>query len=362
MRRVRLYGFLGLLILGGCDFGSPIKGGGGTEGEGLTGLIVDEGGSPVVGAWVRAYSADDSSVALAKAAQAAMAAAAWAMPLDSAQTNGAGRFLLKNLAAGTYNLSASVRRGDTTFSIFIRGVVYGGGRQDLGTDTLRVAAEASLQIYAEDEPLRGAVCFVPGSPYRAVTDAWGSCVLAGLAPGTLKISVYHPDYEISRSDSTGISAGEQANCGTLELTIPAGWKVVRVGGYDIGLPPDMDSLQTFYGLDSWGAVYENAALYLAMDGGFTPPLSRPTHYPAYIHEDLILKGIGAAVRLSYNLPDSVTAGVIAGSRHEATLQNLRFFAGLEPVSPSPRARFQVYCTSGTACQTAKRILRTISKT
>jgi hypothetical protein len=212
---------LSALLVAGCDFGSPIKGGGGTEGEGLSGNLVDAGGSPVVNAWVRAYPAGDSSVPLARAAAplfAGATAATTATAVDSARTDAQGAFRLRHLSPGTYNLAASIRRDDTTLMWFLQGVIYDGGKASIGTDTLRASGSAGLQVWAGDELLIGATCFVPGSPFRTVSDGDGNCLFEELPQGNYVFLVTHPDFTITPSSNSEVHAGLHSICGAVDLS------------------------------------------------------------------------------------------------------------------------------------------------
>jgi hypothetical protein len=221
-----------LLVLASCDFGTPIHGGGGTEGEGLSGTLLDEGGFPAGGAWIRAYPADSTVIAWGKAAAngtngtngtngasgASRAVTDGPSPaVDSARSNAAGGFRLKRLPAGAYNLAATVRRGDTTFTVFIPGIVYGGGRQYLGLDTLLPAGSASLQVYTDAGLAVGASCSVPGSPYHAVSDSLGLCMFNELPQGTFFLRVSYEGYSTMVTSESYVNSEEHTPCGAVAL-------------------------------------------------------------------------------------------------------------------------------------------------
>ena len=111
--------------LGSCNFGTAP---GGTEGEGLTGILLDTHEKGAANIRVRVYPNNPATLAKGTAA---------APHADSTVTNSSGRFEFKNLVPGTkYNLAASFTRGDTVFSLFIRDILYAGGRQDIGSNAL----------------------------------------------------------------------------------------------------------------------------------------------------------------------------------------------------------------------------------
>jgi len=119
---------LGLLAAAGCDLEPPNRSGGGTEGVGLSGMLLLPDGSPAVGARVYAYALNDYRIGLAKAGGTS---AGDPVARDSAVSDVHGAFALDRLDPGTYNLEG-LRAGDTALGWFTSGVVYDGGKKDLG--------------------------------------------------------------------------------------------------------------------------------------------------------------------------------------------------------------------------------------
>jgi hypothetical protein len=180
--KLRILGLLAaLLFVHACEFGSA-PGGGGSGGEGLTGILVDGKGAAVANAKVWVYP--DTLAILAKAARAS------AVRIDSTTTDASGRYDFVNLTAGRYNLTASYTRRDTTYAFFLAGIEYPGGRADLGADTLRAASTVWAYVGdAEGIPVTNASCEIPGSPWRTFTDSLGRCEFKGVAGGEFTIRV-----------------------------------------------------------------------------------------------------------------------------------------------------------------------------
>ena len=120
---------LALLAATGCDLGTQNRSGGGTEGVGLSGVLLLPDGSPAVGARAYAYALTDDEASLDKVGVKFLGGAYIAQ--DSALSDANGGFHFARLAPGTYNVEA-LRAGDTALGWFTAAVVYSGGKQDLG--------------------------------------------------------------------------------------------------------------------------------------------------------------------------------------------------------------------------------------
>ena len=203
---VFLVGFLGLSA---CNFGTAP---GGTEGEGLTGILVDTHNRGTANIHVRVYP-DNPAVLHKGAAEVAHS--------DSTTTNSLGRFEFKNLVAGThYNLAASLSRGDTVYSLFIRDILYAGGRQDIGNKALAISGSISLRVLTGASTVTGSiVCRIAGSPFQGAVNDSGLCILTGLPPGIFQIEVLNPDFHIALSDALTVIQGTLTNGGSLELVL-----------------------------------------------------------------------------------------------------------------------------------------------
>lgn len=217
----RLIAALVLAALGaGCEFGNPT--GGGTGGEGLTGIVVDAGGAPVANAQVRLYS--ENAVPAKNAATGAS--------VPTATTGADGSYAFTDLAAGRYNLEASVHKGDSTWSVFVRGLAF-SRTLHRGADTLLPAGSLVLHVRsASNQPLPGARCFIAGSPWTATTDTAGVCVLSAVAPGTYRIRVSGPGVSIV-TDSLAVSPGGATDGGEVYLAPNRQSVQIRPGLYEM---------------------------------------------------------------------------------------------------------------------------------
>lgn len=186
-----------MFVVGGCNMALQ---GGGTEGEGLWGTFVDSEGMPVADAWVMAYLVPDTLPAMAKGT-------ARETPVDSARSDDNGKFHLKRLAQGTYNLFAEARHRHVALSAFIRDIEYTTPNLYLGTDTLRAPGSIALQVTGEGEPLTNASCHIENSPWEAVSGPAGTCALPGLPSGTYRIMASHPSFETALSGTITLAPG-----------------------------------------------------------------------------------------------------------------------------------------------------------
>jgi hypothetical protein len=196
---------MSLMLPVGCNLGTAP---GGTEGEGLTGILVDGSGAPLAQVTVRVHPRTRSSLAKGQAAPAT---------LDSTFTDARGRFDFKDLNDGRYNVSGTLVRQDSTLALFIQNVAYPGGRKDLGSRTLQASGGISFHLESDTALPAGVVCRVPGSPYQSVVDASGHCVLSGVAPGTYQVEVTAPGYETTGLSSVKVVSGIQSDAGHLDL-------------------------------------------------------------------------------------------------------------------------------------------------
>ena len=210
-----------LIAGGGCNLGEPIttSGGGGTEVEGLSGTLVTVGGLPAAGAIVRAYSADEDDASLARRAVAGNHVAPdTAVAADTADSSGS--FVLAGLPEGVYNIAATLSRGDSTYALFRQRVAVSGPAA-LPADTLRPGGTFSLRVVTGETSLAGALCAVPASPWTAVSDSTGLCLLTGLPPGVLHIEVTYPGAAVHGDDHT-VTPGDTSEPDTVDLPdVPA---------------------------------------------------------------------------------------------------------------------------------------------
>lgn len=355
--RLRMLGlFIALLFVYACEFGLA-PGGGGTGGEGLTGVVVDDHGMAVANAKVWVYP--DSLPILAKKA------AGFAAGRDSGTTNVRGRYDFRGLPAGRYNLSASYTRHDTTYALFIGGIDYKGGGLDLGADTLHTAG--TLWVYvsnAEDHLIEGALCDIPGSPWRALSDSTGNCVLEGVAPGDLTVRVTAPGKGKVLSPVTlqpgEISAACQVSLfGPGEGGIAANWVLTSLQGYAYYLPPELILQHEGFGEDSWDARYESPSMAFQMGMGMVGPLDRPDSFPDYSEETRILDSTDVSeftrgVLVSYRVPEPLQG--IYGAKYVAGIQV--YSHRLDVVLTG--MMFRIACETPEDQEQALRILRSVS--
>jgi hypothetical protein len=174
-----------------CNLGTS-PGGGGTEGEGLSGVLQDPDGRTVAGALVRVFP--EPRATLGKSALAAEAV------FDSVYSDSRGRFKFDSLPDGHYGLRSSVKRGDTTLVLMLREILYDGKEKSLGTHTLVVGGKLRMKIRSGTDasnpqhPLPGTQCAVVGLPYVFLADSSGVCMIDGLPPGQYAVRLSYPGY------------------------------------------------------------------------------------------------------------------------------------------------------------------------
>ena len=238
---------LALLLAAGCDF-SPITNVG-TEVEGLTGTLVTESGRPASGAWVRVHPV--SPTMLARAATTSITTAA----TDSVRTGATGAFQFKDLPNGLYNLSASVRRGDTTLALFLASL-HIVGDTNIGTDTLYRSGTIILQTRADGLSVPGAVCAIGDSPWLTFSDTSGMCILQGVAPGVYRITVSHPTYLKTITTDITVVTGDSVGAPSINM----------IDTSTVLLPPGAPTLVSPVGN---ALVEASSSLTWTGDGGWT---------------------------------------------------------------------------------------------
>ncbi len=171
--------------------------------KGLLGVLVDQKGSPVKGAVVKAIP--DTYEALAKRTTLAAITAA-----DSAITDSVGAFLITGLAKGSYNLMGISGKGDLV--ILIKGIKYGGETTllELQADTLRVPGKLSGRIVFGEGDSGGIVCTIPGTAFRTVTGDSGTFTLSGLPQGTYSITYRKDGLKAITDTAVIVKSGETA--------------------------------------------------------------------------------------------------------------------------------------------------------
>lgn len=348
------------MALQGCNL--PSGPGGGTGGDGLTGIIVDAQGAPVKGARVWLYP--DSSAGLNKRGMAAVFLG------DSVLTPKSGRFSFSHLPVGRYTLSASFSRHDTAFSIYRPGILLAGiGTLDLGIDTLARSATLSLSVGdADARPVAGALCVVEGTSWRATSDTSGKCVFINIAAGELRVRVTASGKNATTSPVI-LNPGETGATGQVylyragESAPQRDWYTASAQDYVFSLPPEMEVQYEGTAIDSWDASYKMetsdlkiTALYLVSR------LSRPVSVPGY-YEDTVplipsvraiyvaykdstgIYRVGVEIEdqrgasASYIVFNGKGATVADSARLATVLRSVKSWAGpgAIPVAPPPRA-------------------------
>lgn len=200
---------LALLALGGCEFGTPP---GGTEGEGLTGILVDTRGVGVANVRMRLYPGNPPSLGRGETHPDSA-------HHDSALTDAKGRFDFTHAAKGRYSLAASLRRGDTTLAVYVRDIVYGGGRRDIGNAALGITGGIKLHIETGDAsaPPSETQCGVPESPFQGVVTDSGDCAVTGLPSGEFQLEISAPGYLPVLSDALTVVPGTISDAGSVDL-------------------------------------------------------------------------------------------------------------------------------------------------
>lgn len=345
-----------LLFVYACEFGVA-PGGGGTTGDGLTGIIVDSRGAGVAGAKVRVYP----EVATLSKGAGALAARA-----DSTVTDSKGAFRFSKLADGRYNLEVSLSRNDTIYSLLIRSIDF-VKRLDLGKDTLQAAG--SLRVQVQDEknaPVGGAACVISGSSWRAVSNAQGECVITGVAPGEHPVSVTVQNITVV-SEKVLVTPGKTASGGTLYFNpvgggnfIPADWVLTSLQGYAFFRPPQLKLVYEGYGIDSWDAQFRSGSITLQLGSGMTGPLEQPVTFPEYAEADRILDSAASPVvrglLITYRVPDS------AKSYYQTDyIAGLQIHSGSASTFQSALLLYRAACATQEDQRIATRILKSVRK-
>jgi hypothetical protein len=266
MKSLKLLGLLGIAALvASCDFGSPT--GGGTGGEGLTGIIVDPQGSPVSGAVVKLFPESETVLARTSSPVAPKVTA----------TDANGRYRFEKVSQGRYSVTAYVASNDTALAALVAPINL-SSRLDIGRDTLRFAGSVVVEIRDKDSvPLAGAICGVVGTPWKTTSDAAGKCRIDGVVVGgyTVKVNIEGRDPVLS---PVTILAGSQPS--TIPVVsyesaeIPTEWLSSSIGGYVFRLPPpaeyiilEFESSPGFSylstGFNIAGIISDSTALYPA---------------------------------------------------------------------------------------------------
>jgi hypothetical protein len=133
------------------------------------GVLVSADGAPVAGARVKAIFADTALRA--------------AGDTDSVLTDGTGRYAFLGLPAGTYDLLGDFESGKLV--VRIPGVEHADtlGRDSVGIDTLRAPGRIRGRLLLGERGFGGALAYLPGTSYLAVSDDSGFFLITGVPQG-----------------------------------------------------------------------------------------------------------------------------------------------------------------------------------
>ncbi len=184
-----------LALLGGCE-GSATQT---TTGQGLYGTLVDAHGTPVPGAHVKAWPANQAPNSVSKRLDSVNAVAV--------ETDRDGKYSLRNLDVGVYNIYGETDPGQA--AILIPKVKYLEVAQDLGTDTLKApGAISGKAVDAETDKGIGLVfCYLQGSTYVAVTDSAGNYSLSGVPEGSYRMNYFSEGFETAIDSPVVVASG-----------------------------------------------------------------------------------------------------------------------------------------------------------
>jgi hypothetical protein len=166
-----------------------------TNGQCLHGTLVNASGAPVAGALVKAWPSAAVVLGDPNGAPAAMA-----------ETDAEGRYALKGLAAGEYNLFGDKGQGAST--VLIPRVAYASVELDLGEDTLTPPGTIIGRVMANGAPLAGVFCWLPGSSRVAMTDSLGGFALDRVPEGTYLLRYTAMGYAAASDGSVMVASGE----------------------------------------------------------------------------------------------------------------------------------------------------------
>lgn len=207
-----------VLALFGCITDGRQTGRGSEVENEVYGILVDVGGRPVAGATVKAEPAA-SGIAKRGAPIAA------AVTVDSAMTNAQGRYSLKALPPGKFDLFGKSPQGDMV--VLIPSVDYSKDIKALnvGTDTLRAPGSIRGRVLAGGKGKSAVLCFVPGASYVAVTDDSGLFAMTLLPQGRYAVSYSAAGYAVESDTGVTVRAGQATELAPHQLA------------YDPALPP-----------------------------------------------------------------------------------------------------------------------------
>jgi hypothetical protein len=162
---------------------------------GVYGVLVDELGTPVAGAKVKALTA---SPGVGKRSAAGP---------DSVLTDAKGKYRFAKLAVGEYDLLGDFQAGKLVVLIPRIGVSDPAKPHNVGKDTLRASGGIRAHLLRAGRGAAGVLCFVPGTSFLAISDDSGSCLIDRLPRGRYTVRYSLSGFAIASDSGVGVSSG-----------------------------------------------------------------------------------------------------------------------------------------------------------
>jgi hypothetical protein len=194
---------LSAFVLISCILGGDKVAGRGSEVEneiGVYGVLVDEGGKPVVGATIKAKPA---AAGIGKFSAGERAAA----DSDSVATDAKGKYAFPELDAGKYDLFGSAQSRGLVVLIPEVVVKRAGLKQDLGVDTLRAPGRIQGRMISGTQGVGGVLCYIPGTSFLAVSDDSGKFVISNVPQGIYQVGYSLSGFQIPKDTGIVVLSG-----------------------------------------------------------------------------------------------------------------------------------------------------------
>lgn len=179
-----LAAFIGLLTLTACSGSSGVINGPSGEGTTIAGRILNSQQKPIPYAEIEIYSSENAHK-LALAQKTGIKNQAGGLRLSgigssfTARTNEAGEFTLSGVPAGEYTLQAHLGPGQQFLQRGLRTSEVRGGMITLDA-VLTPTGSASGLVKHAGNPVKGAVVYLEGTKFVAITDGAGEYSLANV--------------------------------------------------------------------------------------------------------------------------------------------------------------------------------------
>jgi hypothetical protein len=197
-----LYAMVAILALAGCLFqGEGRRTAGGGDPSAVRGNFVDPSGRPLKG--VRVTAIPKGVFRLAKSASSAAAAA---LP-ETTWTDAEGRYSLTHLRSGEYNLVGEYGQGE--LAALVPDVRYAdsAGSLEMGQDTLHAPGSIRGRVQRGGRGQEGAIAYLPGTSYLAVSDTDGAFVAEGIPAGRYRVNYLVPGFQAAPDTGIVVRAG-----------------------------------------------------------------------------------------------------------------------------------------------------------